>query len=414
MPKSFLGKWTRPVLILLVAVVVIALLLATKPEAPTRPSLEKVWQVSVASVEKMTAQPEFELYARSESPHHANLSTTLSSDVIALPALIGEKVKQGDVIVQLDDTDARIASTQALADVQELKARIKSEHNRHKADQRALQSEQRMYEIAKDALVRQQKLNASQLVAIERKQLAESNVAQSELAVTNREQSIKDHEPRLAQLQAQLKRAEARLELAQRDLGKTKITAPFDGSITSVNVSPGERVQAGATIATIFDTAKVEYKAQIPNSVLASVSTAIASGEKVHAVVKDKNFVLDRLSDSANLSHGGHDAWFLAEDSSQIPLNQSVKLVMKLPEQQDVIALPISSIYGTNLVFKVVDDRLESLNVDIIGNLYSDTQRDRILVRSNQLEDGDRIITTQLPKAINGLKVSIQGAEVVK
>ncbi|KZY72787.1 hypothetical protein A3739_27400 [Oleiphilus sp. HI0067] len=62
----------------------------------------------------------------------------------------------------------------------------------------------------------------------------------------------------------------------------------------------------------------------------------------------------------------------------------------------------------------MVNDRLESLNVDIIGNLYSDTQRDRILVRSNQLEDGDRIITTQLPKAINGLKVSIQGAEVVK
>jgi hypothetical protein len=87
-----------------------------------------------------------------------------------------------------------------------------------------------------------------------------------------------------------------------------------------------------------------------------------------------------------------------------------LRVILELPAQQNLIALPISSIYGTDRVFRIRDERLESLVVQPIGYHYQDGAQDKVLVSSDTINDGDQIITTQLPKAINGLKVTLQGS----
>lgn len=406
-----LGKWRYPILIAALTVIIIALLMATKPEAPTQPSTEKSWQVSAVSAERINANPEVELYARTESPHEAKLSTTVASDVTALHALPGQSVKKGDVIIELDDTDAQIALMQAEADLVEFYAVIESEHIRYETDQRALKSEQRMLKIAQDALARQAKLQESNLVAKERSDNAESALAQSELMIAAREQSIKDHPSRLKKLNAGLKRTKARLQAAQRDLEKTQVKAPFDAHITAVLVAPGDRVQPGQNLVELFDHNRVELRVQIPNNLIDDIESALTNEGEVTARGNGHQFKVARLSLASSQQHGGRDAWLVPVDPDlSLPLNKSLRVILELPAQQNLIALPISSIYGTDRVFRIRDERLESLVVQPIGYHYQDGAQDKVLVSSDTINDGDQIITTQLPKAINGLKVTLQGS----
>ena len=409
MARTLLRKWRYPLIIVGISVLIIALLMSTKPEAPKQPSKEKSWQVSAVTAQRIDASPEVELYANTESPHAAKLSTTIASDVVALHALPGQSIAKGDLIIELDNTDASIALMQAEADLSELHAAIESEHIRFESDQRALTSEQRMLEISKDALDRQNKLQASNLVAKERIDTAESAAAQAELMIAAREQSIKDHPSRLKRLKAGLQRAKARLQAARRDMERTSIRAPFDAHVTEVHVAPGDRVQPSQTLVEVFDPTRVELRVQIPNNMVGEVEAALAKDGEVTARSGDKRYKVDRLSLASSQQHGGRDAWLIPviEDRTQA-LNKSLRVILELPKHKDVIALPISSIYGTNGVFRVNDGRLESLTVSPVGYQYQQGKADKVLVIAEAINDGEKIITTQLPKAINGLKVTVQ------
>ena len=412
MQRTNLPKWAYPLIVILIAVVVIFLLMATKPEAPTRAVEEKAWQVSVVNAERKTLRPEIELYARAETPYKANLSTTISAHVLSLEKLAGEEVKEGEVIIMLDETDAKLALMQAEANVAELEARIESEYTQYDADKAALESEKRMLSISNDALKRQQRLEASQLASRERKQAAESNQAQAQLKITAREQSIADHPARLKLIQASLKRAQAQLSLARRDFAKTKITAPFDGKVIALHVSPGDRAQANQVLAEMYDDQRLELKAQIPNAMRERINKAFESGGQILAISGANSYRLDRVASQASMSHGGQDAWLQPiEPAHDLVVNQSLKVVLQLPAEPSLFSIPLSAIYGTDTAFKVEEGRLRSIKVVTIGYQYNENGRDLVLVRSNEIDNGDQIVTTQLPKAINGLKVTIQGEQ---
>ena len=57
----------------------------------------------------------------------------------------------------------------------------------------------------------------------------------------------------LAVAQAQVASAKSNLNLAQLNLGYTKITAPVDGLVTNMNISPGTYVSAGERLTALVD-----------------------------------------------------------------------------------------------------------------------------------------------------------------
>jgi len=77
-----------------------------------------------------------------------------------------------------------------------------------------------------------------------------------------------------------------------------------------------------------------------------------------------------------------------------------------LPPLQNVATLPLSAIYGSNRIYRIENERLQSINVTILGKQFSSTDaQDRVIIQSKALKNGDIIATTQLPTAISGLKV---------
>lgn len=68
--------------------------------------------------------------------------------------------------------------------------------------------------------------------------------------------------------------------------------------------------------------------------------------------------------------------------------------------------MPIQAIYGDNRIYTITAmDRLNGIDIDRVGERSAQGKL-QILIRSSQITAGDQIITTQLPKAVSGLKVS--------
>jgi len=117
---------------------------------------------------------------------------------------------------------------------------------------------------------------------------------------------------------------------------------------------------------------------------------------------------LDRLSAEASSSQGGIDAFFRLAGSQNIEVGKNLQVKVKLPTQANVVALPELAIYGQNRIYRIVEQRLEALNVSRVGDWTSPAGERLTLVRSAQLRSGDNILITQLPNAVTGLLVEMR------
>lgn len=410
MTKPSAQKWLYPLIILGLAILVIAVLKSTQPSPSTQESTEKAWLVDTEIAQISAHHPELSLLGTVQSPFESDLSSTIQADVLEVLIREGSRVLQGDNLIKLDQRDIQSRVSQRRSDLAELKATESAEYTRFKADQRSLREEQRLLEVANEAFARQQKLKSSKLIAQERLEQAESAVAQAALAVSARQQAIEDHPNRLSQLKARLARAQALLEDAERDLERSIVTAPFDGTITQVNVAPGDRVQVGQGLLSLYDTRAIEVRAQLPNRHFPEVQTALDQGQPILAEIDHYGqhiaAKLVRIAGQTNANAGGVDAFFVPVDpETNLVLNSAVSVSAKLPALDNTLSLPVSSLYGTNRIYQVIDERLTSTEVNILGRFKDQTGKTRLIFSSPEINNGDVLTTTQLPNAISGLKV---------
>jgi len=407
--------WVLPLMILFIAALIIAMLILTKPTPPKVESIEKEWLVSTQAIEITSASPELILLGHVESPFESLLSAAINADVINLMVREGQSVKKGEVLIELDKREIKLKVIQSQADVNELEALITSENNRFKSDQASLIEDQRLLEITQQGVKRQAKLKASNLVAQERYDNAESQRAQQALSLNARKLNIADHPSRLNQLKARISRAKTALSDAQIDAERAEIKAPFDGIITGINVAPGERVQIGQALISLYDRSNIEVRAQLPNRHVSLIRKALAVNTRIYAQAESYGqksaLILRRLSGKANSNTGGIDALFTPPDETEtnehtLVLNNSLEIKVKLPPIDDVITLPLSAIYGSNRVYRIEDGRLQSIDITILGKqLSKEAEQAHVIINSKVLNKGDIIVITQLPNAISGLKV---------
>lgn len=409
-------KRFMPLIIVAITVLIIFFLMASRPIPPTKEQEEKAWTVSTEIAARVPVHPQLELLGSVESPYTTQLSAAINADVVNVPVREGAFVSKGDILVELDEAEARLNLQQKQADVIELEASIIAEKNRYKSDLAALKSEQSLLQIAKRSVERQRKLEKSNLTSQELIDNSSNKLELQALSVNSRQLSIADHTSRLNQLEAKLARAKANVSNAELDLSRTKITAPYNGQITQVNVAPGERVRPGEPIVELYDSSQIEVRAQIPDKSINLVRSSLKAGEPLKASIsiygEEVTLTLDRLSGKTNTGSGGVDGLFKAtsEDPPFI-IGSSVKLTLNLPLLEKAITAPISAVYGTNRIYSVKDQRLVAVNATIIG-AYFDSHGQQRLILDTPLDTGELFITTQLPNAINGLKVTAKEARL--
>ena len=416
------GRWFSrkpvyvPVLVVVVTVILLVLLDLFEPEPQVVTAEEKIWTVNTTTLDAKARSPQLRLYANVESPFTASLTSLINADVKALLAREGQKVAAGQQPLILDDTDAKIILAQRQADLAEIEAAITLEKNRYQSDLKALKLEKSLVALAETRLAREKKTSQSNLTSKSSLDLQKQTLQQQKLSLQQRLLSISDHPARLAQLQAKLARSQAQLEQAERDVQRANVTAPFAGIILKTRVSPGERVRPGEALIELFAVKHMELRAQLPQKYVDIVKHTLAQGEPVFAELHAGNglikLALSRISSAVADSHTGVDAIFElpADNTASLSIGQTVALTLILPPLNNVYRVPVASIYGSSRIYRVVNGRLEAMQVDIAGRQY-EGKKQFILVRNKQLHAGDKVITTQLPHVINGLKVEPRDAE---
>ena len=155
-------------------------------------------------------------------------------------------------------------------------------------------------------------------------------------------------------------------------------------------------------------------RAQLPSRHLPAVRRAMAAGTALQASGRvDGIAVTARLrslaADAADAA-GGVDGLFDIVDSGGLPVDQGrfVSLELAMPPAADLVALPHEAIYGADRVY-VIDEqnRMRGLRVERAGEVLMDSGETRLLVRIPELQSGARVVTTQLPNALDGLLVRV-------
>jgi multidrug efflux pump subunit AcrA (membrane-fusion protein) len=411
-PRS---RWLRrflPIVLLGLAVAGFLLLRATRPEPPPAAAPEPSWRVQVVEVYPGRVAPHLWLYGTVEAPRQIELEAAVAAEVTHVPIQEGQTVAAGAALVVLDDRDLALILSQREAELRDLDAQIASERARHAVQRDALRREQALLALAERALERALDLHRQKMTSEAALDEARQGLERQALAVEMRQLEVSDHPARLAQLQARHARAAALRDQARLDRERALITAPFPGLVTRVRVAAGDRVRVGDPLLALYPVADLELRAQIPFRHLPAlraalvadappIATAVVDGRPVRAV-------LERLGGQTDSGRGGLDALLRVTAGEEVlEPGRVLALTLDLPPEDDVVALPFEALYGLNRVYRLEEGRLAALAVEWIGERHEAEGRTEVLVRGPELRAGDRIVTTQLPNAVTGLKVTV-------
>lgn len=176
--------------------------------------------VTLAAVRSERISQKLEALGNARANESVDISTKLSNIVTAVTFRDGERVKRGQVLVQLDDAQAR-------ADVA--------------AAQAALTESESQYNRSRELLDTQALSKSS-----------------------------------FEQLEATLKANRARLGAAQARLEDTVIRAPFSGRVGLRRVSVGTLISPGDVITTLDDTSVIKLDFSVPENFLSSLREGLS------------------------------------------------------------------------------------------------------------------------------------------
>ncbi len=193
-----------------------------------------------------------------------------SGKIEYLPVKVGQKIKKGELIAQIDSTTQK-------NDVESTKAKLTS-----------LQAQLDAAKISRKIAEKQ----------FDRMQRLRKRDAASEEDLENANDTFESAKAKVTELEASIAETKLALSTAQTNLGYTKITAPLDGIVVSVPVKTGQTVNANMntpTIVQIADLSKMEILIEISEGDIGSIKT----GARVtYTVLSDPDNVYETTLDS--------------------------------------------------------------------------------------------------------------------
>ncbi len=383
-------------------------------ESPEKSELKKTpWKVAVLPVVfNDSGHVDVRLYGQVESPRLTLMTADSAAYVEQVQVLSGHRVNKGDLLVQLDQRDLTLQLQQRKADETEVRARLASENLRFDADRKALTEDVQLFERARREYERLKSLEKQKLTSISRTEAAQGDLGRQQLQVIIRQQNLADHQNRSRQLTAQFSRAEALRMQAELALERSTFTAPFDGWVTRVDVSAGERVRQGDTVVELYPASSVEIRAQIPDHYLSSTRHVLQSGQPLLAMTGEgQSLMLNRLASYIDQGRGGLDGFFRQafNNPEDIPLalGRPLAITLSIPVQKPVVRISPRMLYEDTVVYRVAEDNtLQAVEVNREGSVIVEGQ-EYLQISSDELQAGDKLLETRLANAITGLEVSV-------
>ena len=415
-----LFKTAVPVAILAGAGFVFQYMLATKPPVVRKPVEEKVYFVDTVTVSKGTVVPQLVLYGNIVAGREVELRPLVSGRVVRVARTFsdGGIVRKGDLLVEIDPFDYRIAVTERKAQLSEAQARLTEIEADLKGEKALIRHAHNQIEVRQRDLARRKSL-------LERGAGTAKLLDDSKLALSSQQQKLDERirraatlEARLVQQKAVISRAEWALTRAERNLRDTRLVAPFDGFLRDISTEIGKKVGVNDKIARLTDAGRFEAEFQVSDAQygrLVREGRVIGRPTSVVWQTGGRNFTfpatIARVSGRVTSASGGVNlfARLQATDTTTL-LRPGVFVEVRMADTtyRNVFRLPDDALDGGGFVYAVVDERLMRRPVTLAGRVGND-----ILVRG-KIDDGDRIVARTFPEIGPSLKVNIPSASARK
>lgn len=248
--------------------VVVWLLVSTRPQPPRIPPEQRAQQVSVITARLAPVTRTWRGYGTARAKDAADVAAQVAAEVVERPERIeaGNRVAKGDMIVALDDEEFRRRLSSAREAIRALEAQVEgldvekaSLEESVRLAEEAVRLTQREVERAKAAVEE----GAATPGEVERLQ---RELTQTQRERTELQQRLSMISVRRRQLEAQIRERRAEASLAELNVQRCRIAAPFDGAIQEVHVDPGERVSVGEVVARLVDLSRIEVPLRLPIS----------------------------------------------------------------------------------------------------------------------------------------------------
>jgi HlyD family secretion protein len=195
---------------------------------------------------------------------HSPLTTTVQRVLVKE----GDSVKKGQLLVALDDADARAQAARAQTQLKAALADV-SAVERGGTQEEMLSLDAQMVKARTERDAAQRNLEALKRLAEQGSasagevRAAENALAQAEaqLNLLTQKQTRRYSRPEVARVEAQRQEAKAAYDAAQDVLTKSNVRAPFDGIVYSLPVKQGSFASSGDLLLQLADLRKVQVRA---------------------------------------------------------------------------------------------------------------------------------------------------------
>ena len=412
--RIFNLKWILPLVAIAIAFAGMQFLIQSKPKGKKHIPSEKIWQVELAPLTASSLSPTLQISGVVESPDTLNAAAPGASWVKQVLVKEGDLASKGDLLIGLDRRDFEVNVRQAEAEIADVDAQIAEAEVQYEMNEKALGDERQLLALVRKSVDRAKQLSAKSLGSASALDTAQQDYKRQQLAVNQRQLAVNSYDSRQLQLRAQRLKIQAQLEQAELAMERSQIVAPYDGVVSAVSVSAGDRVNIGQSLLTLYALGELEVRAKIPLRYEVELNPLAANAPEIIAFdARGQQFVLRRLSGIASTS--GIDGFFAPSAvNAALKPGTSVTLNILRPLKPDVYVIPYESIYGENRIYLFDQGRLEAVTVETVGPYINADGQSRRLVRSDAINAGDQLVITRLPNATSGLKVADIAAEKPK
>lgn len=324
--------------------------------------------------------------------------------VVAINADDGMRVQAGQVLVQLDPNDAKVAFEQAEAALASTVRQVRGLFNSVDSAQADIAAREVSLQQAREDVARRSGLVASGAVSSEELAHAQAQLKAMEAALAgSRGQLARTHalvDATTVASQPQVQAAAAQLRQAYLNLQRAAVVSPIDGFVAKRSVQLGQRVQPGAPLMAVIPLQDVWVDANFKETQLHNLR--LGQPVKLTADVYGDSVVFDGKLVSLGLGTGSAFALLPAQNAS----GNWIKIVQRVPVR---IALDPKQLAERPLRLGMSMDADVSVR-DQSGAVLPSAPNTKPVLSTNayakQLHDADALIETIIQKNLPGHKAA--------
>lgn len=374
-------------IILLVGASLTILIFNTEPTASqSGASVETAMLVNVIEVERRDHRPVIRATGTVEPSQDIMLSPRVEGEITEMSQNFtpGGFVEKGDLLLQIDPSDYENILLQRRSELRSAEANL--------------------------------------TIEMGQQNVAEQDYALLDDSLSNESKALVLREPQLNTARAMVESAEAAVRQAELNLERTTIRAPFDAYILSRNANVGSQVSPGDQLGRLVGLDTYWISAMIPLSSLRWIS--VPNNGDVGSEVRIRNRTswdqdeyrtgqvfrlvgaLEDQTRMASLLIAVEDPLSYRSENADEPrlmIGSFVESNIQANELEDVIRLSRDYVRQNDTVWVMEESRLRIHNVDV---LFRDADYAYI---SGGLEDGDRVVTTNLSTVVDGSRLRTDG-----